>query len=90
MSFRRIALLAIVLAAPLAGCGGSSTSQGRGRLRATESRGATAASSSTATAAAATAAAATVIADDYDKREWSGESVNGDRVGRSIRHVCQQ
>jgi|RhiMethySRZTD1v2_1073278.scaffolds.fasta_scaffold88982_5 hypothetical protein len=84
MSFRRIALLAIVLAAPLAGCGGSSTSQGRGRLRATESRGATAASSSTATAAA------TVIADDYDKREWSGESVNGDRVGRSIRHVCQQ
>jgi len=83
MSFRRIALLAIVLAAPLAGCGGSSTSQGRGRLRATESRGATAASSSTATAA-------TVIADDYDKREWSGESVNGDRVGRSIRHVCQQ
>jgi len=85
MSFRRIALLAIVLAAPLAGCGGSSTSQGRGRLRATESRGATAASSSTATAAATT-----VIADDYDKREWSGESVNGDRVGRSIRHVCQQ
>jgi hypothetical protein len=88
MSFRRIALLAIVLAAPLAGCGGSSTSQGRGRLRATESRGATAAAATAASSS--TAAATTVIADDYDKREWSGESVNGDRVGRSIRHVCQQ